>query len=259
MTVMLQQLKRRILPWSLGFILAIARWTLGWPNMAHAKSTPKTVQTATGSASDAFREAYDNRYTWDEKFPGYSAEVSINHQGKLDQGIVRVKPDLSVEVVNIDNQDLRQLIANQLEMEATHRRQVAFEKRHAKNSFELEGTDSSGALKIREVGDDMDSHYKVKNKVVTQVNRVMGPVAVTVDTLGTAKTPEGYLVTHFQTVFRDAKTGEVLEKQDVRDYHAKIGKYYLLTNRDIRTSTEGNPDEKLVADTTIRFNDVQPL
>ncbi len=258
--VMRQQLKRRILTWGLSVILALASFTLGLPNVAHAQSTQKTgsTQIATLSASDAFHEAYKSRYTWDEQFPGYSAEVSINYQGKLNQGIVRVKPDLSVDVINI-NEDVRELIENQLRMEVIHRRRVPFEKLHGDKSFELEGTDESGALKIREVGDNMDSHYIVQDKVITQVNRKFGDVAVTVDTLGTAKNPEGYLVTHFQTTFRDAKTGEILEKQEVRDAHEKIGKYYILTYRTIRSTKEDNSEEKLAADTLIRFNNIQLL
>jgi len=29
------------------------------------------------SASELFRAAYENRYTWDENFPGYSADVQL--------------------------------------------------------------------------------------------------------------------------------------------------------------------------------------
>lgn len=185
--------------------------------------------------------------------------MSVNHKGELHQGTVRVKPDLSVEVIGIDKEDVRQLITNQLKMEVIHRRRVPFEKLHGNNRFELEGTDESGALKIREIEDEKDSRYKVKDNMITQVNRQLGEVAVTVDTLGTAQTPEGYLVTHFQTKFRNPQTGEVLEKQDVRDVHEKIAKYYLLTNRTIRRSKQGNLEDKLTADTSIRFNDIQPL
>ncbi|MGQ4649129.1 DUF3386 family protein [Lyngbya aestuarii] len=254
-----QPIKRRILLCGISFLLIITSLTLGLPNTAQAQLIPQTSssQIAAVSASAAFKEAYENRYTWDEKFPGYSAEVSINEQGELDQGIIRVEPDLSVEVLNIDREDVRQLIANQLKMEVIHRRRIPFEQRHDPNSFELEGTDESGALKIREVADKSKSQYKVKDQVITQVNRLLGDVAVTVDTLGIAKNPEGYVVTHFQTSFRDPQTGEVLEKLDVRDFHEKIGSYYLLTNRTIRKITQGNPEDKLVPDILIRFNDIQ--
>lgn len=76
-----QGLKHRILAWSLSFILAIsltvcfaiASLTLGLPKVAYAQSTQKTGSTETTAvaASDAFRESYENRYTWDEQFSGY--------------------------------------------------------------------------------------------------------------------------------------------------------------------------------------------
>jgi hypothetical protein len=252
---------QRIIPWGLSVLFAIATFALGLPDAACAQSLPdgNAPKIAAVSAEEAFRAAYDYRYTWDEDFPGYSAEVSTNYKEELDQGIVRVNPNLSVEVANIERDDLRELIENQLRMEVIHRRRVPFEELHGGNSFELAGTDESGTLTIREVGDEEDSVYKVRNDVIMQVNRTFGDVAVTVDTIGTIRPPEGYLVTHFQTEFRDAETGEIIEKQDVRDFYEKIGSYYLLTNRTIRKTEAGNPERQLVPDVYMRFNDVQPL
>jgi hypothetical protein len=69
------------LAWSLSFILAIsltvcfaiASLTLGLPKVAYAQSTQKTGSTETTAvaASDPFRQSSENRYTWDEQFPGY--------------------------------------------------------------------------------------------------------------------------------------------------------------------------------------------
>lgn len=211
------------------------------------------------SANQAFQSAYEHRYTWDNRFPGYSAEVSLNYQGTLDQGIIRVNPDLSVEVMNLDTDEIREFVKSQLQMESIHRRSLPFEQLHSNHQFELEGADETGALKIRELGDDKISFYKVKNDIITQVNRTMGDIAVTVDTIGTAKTPLGYLVTQFQTTFRDAETGEVLERQDVRDFHEKIGNWYLLTYRAIRNTSNSDPGAKLTPDIILRFNSIQPL
>ena len=252
--------KYRFLPWVLGSILASVTFVLGWPNGIQAQSSQTaTPEAATMSANEAFRAAYENRYTWDEQFPGYSAEVSINYGEESDQGIVRINPDLSVEVTEIDKEELRELIANQFQMEVVHRRRIPFEELHGQKIFEMEGTDESGALKIREVDDEMDSHFKVKDNVITQVNRLFGEVAATVDTLETMQTPEGYLVKHFQTTFRNPQTNEVIEKQDVRDVHEKIGNYYLLTERTIREVTSGNSDEQVAPEMSLKLNNVQPL
>lgn len=271
-----QQLKRRILSWSLSLILSIASFILGFPNVAIAQSTryanaltqanvaQSTASTSlteppTGSALELFRNAYEHRYTWDEQFPGYSAEVSIRYEKALYHGLVRINPDLSVATTGINSEAVRQLVVNQLRMVATHRKRVPFEAIHGISTFDLEGTDDTGAVKIREVGDGMDSHYKVQNQKITQVNRVMGQVAVTVDTLGFIKPPEGYLAAHYKTSFYDAQTGEVLEQQDISDNYDKIGKYFLLGRRVIRSLEPGQSDQNRPPDTLIQFNDFQRL
>lgn len=261
MVMMLQRLKRQILPWSLGLILILSS-LLGISGITYAQPAMSisTSELAAASALELFRTAYDNRYTWDEQFPGYSAEVSVRYNQGLYHGLVRVKPDLSVAVANIDNDSVRQLVANQLQMEVTHRKRVPFETVHSQHTFKLEKTDSTGAAQIREVGDEAKSFYKVQNQKITQVNRVLGDVAVTVNTLGFETPPEGYLAAHYQSIFRNPQTGDLLEKNDIRDFHEKVGKYYLLTNRAVRSvDQEGDLDQDHGVDTLIRFNDIQPL
>lgn len=260
MIAILQQLKRQIFYYCLGLILILGSITLGISNPAYALSSEITTRSelATASALDLFRTAYEHRYTWDQQFPGYSAEVSVRYDRGLYHGLVQVNPDLSVVVKNVDSEVVSQLIANQLQMEVTHRKQADFETVHGQHTFELEGTDKTGAVQVREVGDEMESYYKVQNQKITQVNRVMGDIAVTVNTLGFETPPEGYLADHYQAVFK-TQTGKVLEKDDVRDFHEKIGKYYLLTNRAIRSVEQGTLDQDRGVDTLIRFNDIQPL
>ena len=263
-----QQLKRQILSWILILILAIASNIIGFPNVAHAltqaslsqsNSHPSSTETSTNSARDLFRNAYENRYTWDEQFPGYSAEVSIRYDKALYHGLVRINPDLSVATTGINSEAVRQLVVNQLRMVSIHRKRVPFEAIHGLSTFELEGTDDTGAVKIQEVGNEMDSHYKVQEQKITQVNRLIGQVAVTVNTLGFIKPPEGYLAAHYQTTFSDAQTGEVLQQQDVSDNYDKIGKYFLLARRVIRSSEPGQSEQDQPPDTLIQFNDFQPL
>ncbi|MFP4007181.1 MAG: DUF3386 family protein [Spirulinaceae cyanobacterium] len=243
---------QRILSWLFSSLMAIVACAL------LLSTLPSPVQAQ--SATAVFRNAYENRYTWDEDFPGYAAEVSINDQGRLDQGIVKVKPDLTVEVINIEDDEMRQLIANQLKTEIIHRRRVPFSQRHENDEYSLNMENDPNTVVITEKGDNGESHYRIQDNVITQVQRTLGDYAVTVDTIGTTPTPEGYLVVQFKAVFRDKDTGEILEQDDVRDFHEKIGKYYLLTSRAIRTTTNSDdPIAKPTPDTFIRFNDIQPL
>jgi len=137
-----------------------------------------------------FRSAYDRRYTWDTDFPGYWVEVSVRYNQDIYHGLATVKPDFSVEVANMnsltdaDNAAVAELVKNELQMEAIHRQSIPFEHRHGQSRFELEGQDSSGAWQIRELGDTMSSRYKVQDQKIVQVNRTLGDLAVTVDSLG---------------------------------------------------------------------------
>ncbi|MGJ3247154.1 MAG: DUF3386 family protein [Elainellaceae cyanobacterium] len=211
------------------------------------------------SARDIFKTAYENRYTWDNQFPGYQAEVSVNYSGALEQGLVRVKPDLSIETFNLENEEIEQIVRSELQMEIIHRRNLPFDEVHPQSTFEIVGADDDGALEIQELGDDVESRYKVRDRKIVQVNRGLDDVAVTVNTLGWITPQAGYLPVHYQTIFRNPHTGEVIQREDIRDFHEKIGNYYLLTKRGIRYGDKLGPKEKPLADIWIRFNDIQPL
>ena len=51
------------------------------------------------SARDVMRAAYENRYTWDSNFPGYTTDVEFKHDDKTYVGKAKVNPDLSAEVL----------------------------------------------------------------------------------------------------------------------------------------------------------------
>lgn len=226
--------------------------SLAWSQPAAAGPTPKP-------AREIFHTAYEHRYTWDAQFPGYSADVSLRHHKTLYRGIIRVNPDLSVAVLNIQDDAVRQLVNEQLEMVTTHHRQIPFETLHGQHTFQTVSVDDTGTVEIQEIGDSLDSSYKVRDQKITQVNRIMGPVAVTVNALGFFTPPEGYLVAHYQSIFCNAQTGAELQKEDVRDIYDKVGKYYLLTRRYIRHADSSNPAPGLADDTLISFDAIQIL
>lgn len=258
--MMMRRFKRFLWAWSVSFLLAIASFAFLAPAQAGPMPIDDQGQPKTQlSARDIFQNAYEQRYTWNEEFPGYQAEVSLRYDGQLYHGLVQVNPDFQVTVKNIDDPEVSELVKNQLQMETIHRRHVAFGDRHAQDNYTLAGTDKDGAFEIQEMGENGESRYKVRDNKIVQVNRTLGGTAVTVDSLGFITPPEGYLTEHFQTTFRDPKAKEVLLTQDVTDFHEKIGNYYLLTNRTIRSSDPKEPDKLNEPDTLIRFNDIQPL
>jgi hypothetical protein len=66
-------------------------------------------------ATTLFRAAYDNRYTWDDKFPGYSADVTYRCAGTEFHGKAIVSPDPRMgfkgEVTGIEDADVLKAVA----------------------------------------------------------------------------------------------------------------------------------------------------
>ncbi|MEQ8465576.1 DUF3386 domain-containing protein [Coleofasciculus sp. E2-BRE-01] len=195
------------------------------------------VQT---SARDFFRAAYENRYTWDKDFPGYTADVTFKQDDQVVTGKVRVNPDMKAEVFDVEDEDAKQAIHSQLWETAIHRVRRSFEDTHAKNTFSFGDTDETGAVELLMGGKAEGDRYKVRDNEVTHVHRHIHGVVVTINTFSSHNTGEGYLSHRYDSVYHDPKTGEQKGGKSVfEDNYEKVGDYVILTQRIIRTETDG--------------------
>lgn len=248
---MQKPLKRQILLSAVSFILALACWGLG--SAAIAQTLPADAPSA-ASALDLFRTAYENRYIWDSQFPGYSATALIQQDGETYKGTIRINRDLSVEINGIESEKAIDALSRGLRMLVTHRRSTPFAIAHKEHTFSLGKTDTSGAVQVNQQGNGTPSYYQVKDKKITQVNRIMGPVAVTVDLLDAQDTPAGYLGTRYIATFKYIQTGDELDKLEFEDAYKKIGGYYIPARQIVRNLGSGNPGT-----TEITLTDIQLL
>ncbi|HEY9849291.1 MAG TPA: DUF3386 domain-containing protein [Leptolyngbyaceae cyanobacterium] len=210
-----------------------------------------TVQT---SASELFRSAYENRYTWDANFPGYTADVEIKQGDEVYQGKIRINQDLTVEVFDLEDEQVKESIYTQMRDVVTHRKRSSFEKSHGKNQFSLGEEDSTGALEILVKGDAMGSNYKIRGTEICQVSRVMGKMAFTIDTHESLDTGEGYVASRYDAVFRNAQTDEVTRQLQFEDTYEKFGNYYIMTRQVVRSQEKG---EQII--TEFNFSNVKLL
>lgn len=191
-------------------------------------------------ARELFRAAYENRYTWDENFPGYTADVIYREGDREYTGKMRINRDFSFEVTDVEDEDAKKAIHGQVWEIAVHRVRRPFEETHGKNAFTLGETDQAGAVEVFVEGKAMGDRYKVKNNEVSLVHRHMHGIVVTINTFSSHDTGEGYLSHRYDSVYSDPKTGEVKgEKSEFEDNYEKIGNYYIMTQRIIRTQQEG--------------------
>jgi hypothetical protein len=192
------------------------------------------------SAESLFRAAYENRYTWDKNFPGYTADITFKQGEQVTTGKVRVNPTLKAEVFDIADEEANKIIQNQLWEIAIHRVRRSFEETHAQNTFSLGKTDETGAVEIFVGGKSSGDHYKVRDNEVCLVHRHIHGVVVTINTFSSHNTGEGYLSHRYDSVYHDPQTGEQKGgRSEFVDDYEKVGNYVILSRRLIQTETNG--------------------
>ncbi|MEH1838317.1 MAG: DUF3386 domain-containing protein [Nostoc sp.] len=192
------------------------------------------------SAQELFRAAYENRYTWDKNFPGYTANITFKHDDKVFTGKVIINANLKAEVLDVDDESAKQAIHGQAWEIAIHRIRRSFEDTHSANTFSYGKTDKTGAVELLIGGKAEGDKYKVRNNEVCHVHRLIHGTYVTIDTFSSHDTGEGYLSHTYDSVYHDPKTGEQKGgRSEFTDEYKKVGDYFILNRREIRTETAG--------------------
>ncbi|MBD2293011.1 DUF3386 domain-containing protein [Anabaena sphaerica FACHB-251] len=193
------------------------------------------------SAQELFRAAYENRYTWDENFPGYTADITYKYDGQVFTGKIRIDANLKWEVTGVEDEAAKKSIDSQTWEIAVHRVRRTFEQTHGENTFSYGETDETGAVEIILGGKSTGDKYKVRNDVVTLVHRHIHGVVVTINTFSIHETGAGYLSHTYDAVYHDPKTNvQKGGRSEFTDEYEKVGNYYILNRREIRTETNGN-------------------
>lgn len=195
------------------------------------------------SARDCFRSAYENRYTWDKNFPGYTADVTYTHNGQVYRGQVCISQDLKPEITGIDDDIAQKAIHAQLFEVSIHRIRRSFDDTHGQNTFTYGQTLPDGSVEILMGGKATGDRYQVRNNEVSMVHRHIHGVVVTIHTFSSHNTGEGYLSHRYDSVYHDPKTGEQKGGlSDFEDEYEKVGPYFIMSRRYIETEVDGHED-----------------
>lgn len=204
------------------------------------------------SAQELVQAAYENRYTWDKAFPGYTTDVTLKLDDKTFEGTAKVNPDLSAEVFGVADEEAHKIIKGQLWEVAIHRVSRPFEKTHGDNTFSVDGTAESGAVKIAVGGKAAGDAYEVKDNEFTMVHRHIHGVVVTIHTSSSYDTGSGYLSRTYDSVYHDPKTGEQKQgRSEFTDDYTQVGGYTILDKRTVNSADGPNVE--------ITFSNIQLL
>lgn len=201
------------------------------------------VQT---SARDFFRAAYENRYTWDSSFPGYTADVTYRCGDQEFHSQATVSPDPRMgykgEINGIEDEDVSNAVRGQLWEIAVHRVRREFEKTHGNNTFRFGETKPDGAVELLMGGKAEGDRYEVRNDEISLVHRHMHGTVVTIHTYSSHNTGAGYLSHEYDSVYADPKTGEQTSGVSLfTDEYDQVDGYWILTRRAIAAKGSDAP------------------
>ncbi|PLS68696.1 MAG: hypothetical protein CV045_06510 [Cyanobacteria bacterium M5B4] len=185
-------------------------------------------------AQDLFRAAYENRYTWDADFPGFSADITVAKNGETFTGHVTVGANLKPEITGFSNEEIFNAVKEQIWEITIHRVRRSFEDVHSKNTFTFGAKDEDGSQEIIVGGASAGDRYKIKNNVVSMVHRHIHGTVVTIDTLSVHDTGAGYLAHRYSSIYHNPETGaQIKPRQNFTDEYQEIGGYQILVKRTI--------------------------
>ncbi|MCP9917595.1 DUF3386 domain-containing protein [Cyanobium sp. ATX 6F1] len=176
---------------------------------AASKANSPAAETPIAPGSDlreAFRAAYENRYTWDPEFGGYRGRWIWEQGERREQGTFEVSSDLKAKVEGCDDEAVTKAVGSQLWEVAIHRVRRSFEQTHGANTFSAGDTDDVG-VEVIVGGKNAGDRYRIKNDVVTMVHRHIHGTVVTIFTGSTTDTGAGYLSHTYSSRYSDPATG----------------------------------------------------
>jgi hypothetical protein len=189
-------------------------------------------------ARDLLRRAFEATARWPKDFQGFTADLTVNVNGKETSGSVMVKSPREVSV-QLSDGETQKWAQEQLGMIAVHRGPRSFEESDGKYSLTMEEDGHPFGTKLNIHGSN--SFYRVKDNRITQINRKMAhpgmnPFAFTINVEESAVTQDQKNLTTKYTVYYYSPTdGKLTNVESFTDTHIRVGPCDLPGTRRIIT------------------------
>jgi Protein of unknown function (DUF3386) len=193
-------------------------------------------------ARDLLRRAFEATARWPKDFQGFTADLTVNVNGKETAGSVMVKGPREVSV-QLSDGDIQKWAQEQLGMIAVHRGPRTFDESDGKYTLTMEEDRHPLGVKLTIHGSN--SYYRLKDNRITQINRKMAhpgmnPFAFTINVEESAVTQDQKNLTTKYTVYYYSPTdGTLTNVESFTDIHVRVGACDLPATRRIITY-EGN-------------------
>ncbi len=210
------------------------------------QATDKTDVKDDPKAREMLRKAFGNTARWQADFKGFTADLTVNVNGKEARGSVTVKGPRDL-TVSLPDGDLQKWAENQIGMIAVHRGPRSFEESDGKYALTLgDDRDHPMGPKLFINGDGMHSFYRVKGDRITQINRQMGhpgapPFGFTINVEDSMVTKDNkFLTTRYTVYYYSPKDAKLTNVESFTDTHVRVDASDLPATRRIISYENGD-------------------
>lgn len=203
----------------------------------HEKAATEVKDNAEARA--LLLQAFERTARWQHDFKGFSADLTVNSDGKISKGSVTVKGPKEVQVT-LSDPELQKWAEGQIAMIAVHRGPRSFEESDGKYALTLgEDVDHPFGPKVFIHGDGMHSFYRIKGDRITQINRTMAhpgmpAMAFTINVEESTTTVDGkFLTTHYTVYYYSPQDGKLVNVESFADTHRRMDQSDLPATRRI--------------------------
>ena len=193
-------------------------------------------------ARELLRKAFDNTARWQKDFKGFTADLTVNVNGKETKGPVMVKGPREVSV-QLGDAEVQKWVQEQLGMIAVHRGPRSFEESDGKYALTMEEDGHPFGTKL--VIHGSNSFYRLKDNRITQINRKMAhpgmnPFAFTINVEESSVTQDQkYLTTRYTVYYYSPTDGKLNNVESFTDTHVRVGSSDLPATRRIISFENG--------------------
>ena len=163
---------------------------------------PESDLTTGTDCRNLFRRAYENRYAWAKDFKGYSGSCIYQKGSTTYKGQFVITCDFKPKVKDIKDDKITKLISSQLWEVAIHRVKRSFEDVHGANTF-TSGDINDIGLEVLVGGQSKGDSYRIKDDIVTMVNRHMHGSLIHIQTKEIKDTGQGYISISYDSQYFD--------------------------------------------------------
>ena len=221
--------------------------------MTYSTETPQPDAQDDPKARELLRRAFEKTARWPADFKGFTADLTVNVDGKDHTGSVTIKSAQDI-AVSVADAEVQKWATGTIGMIAVHRGPRTFDQSDGKSTLTLDSTVVHPLGQTIHIHDAMKSHYRVKDDRITQINRMMGPMKFTINVEDSATTVDGkYLTTRYTVYYFNPQDGRLTNVESFADSHVRVGLADLPASRRIISAENGTVSVKTLTFTNHRL------